>query len=66
VRKYCKDNEVKNLTYDEENDKIIVEYKGGKKTEELTNLTNELAQIKKYLLKNGKLKGNRRTLAEED
>jgi hypothetical protein len=29
-------------------------------------LTNELAQIKKYLLKNGKLKGNRRTLAEED
>ena len=67
VRKYCKDNEVKNLTYDEENDKIIVEYKGDKKTEELTNFSkSELAQIKKYLLKNGRLDGKKRTLAEED
>jgi hypothetical protein len=66
VRNYCKSNEVKNLTYDEENDKLIIEYKKDKPTEELSNLSGELAELKEYLLKNGKLKGKNRTLAESD
>jgi hypothetical protein len=66
VRSYCKTNEIKNLTYDEQNDKLIIEYKGDKKTEELTNLSDELAQIKSYLLKNGKLNGKKRMLDEAD
>ena len=66
VRSYCKTNEIKNLTYDEQNGKLIIEYKGDKKTEELTNLSDELAQIKSYLLKNGKLNGKKRMLDEAD
>ena len=66
VRNYCKNNEVKNLTYDEENDKLIIEYKKDKPAKELTDLSGELAEIKKYLLKNGKLKGKKRSLSEED
>ena len=66
VRNYCKSNDIKNLTYDEENNKLIIEYKQDKPTKELSDLSGELAEIKEYLLKNGKLNGKKRTLVEED
>ena len=67
MRNYCKTNEVKNLTYDEETGKLIIEYKKkDKPNKELTDLSDELAEIKRYLLKNGKPKGKQRTLTEVD
>src|SRR5205823_4820617 len=66
VRNYCKSNEVKNLTYDEETGKLIIEYKQDKPTKEITDLSGELAEIKKYLLKKGKADGKKRSLVEED
>ena len=47
VRNYCKSNDIKNLTYDEENDKLIIEYKQDKPNKEITDLSGELAEIKK-------------------
>src|SRR4051794_40617593 len=66
VRNYCKRKKVKSLTYDEEADKLIIEYKHDKPDKELTDLSDELAEIKKYLLKKGKVNGKNRSLVEED
>ena len=66
VRNYCKSNDIKNLTYDEETDKLIIEYKQDKPTKELTDLSGELDEIKRYLLKKGKANGKKRSLIEAD
>ncbi|CAI2191688.1 3986_t:CDS:2 [Funneliformis geosporum] len=67
VRKYCKDNGISGLEYDEETGKLIITYKNKPKSE-LDNLNEELQEIKNYLKKEGK-KGSdskRRLLTESD
>ncbi|CAI2177941.1 6293_t:CDS:2 [Funneliformis geosporum] len=69
VRKYCKDNDIKNLEYDEETGKLIITYKSKNKPKsELDNLNEELQEIKNYLKKEGKKSSNnkRRLLTESD
>ncbi|CAG8575263.1 2485_t:CDS:2 [Paraglomus occultum] len=54
VRKYCKDNDIKRLEYDEGTGKLIIIYnKSDKPKSELDNLNEELQEIKNYLKKNG-------------
>lgn len=66
VRNYCKSNDIKNLTYDEETEKLIIEYKQDKPNKEISDLSGELAEIKNYLLKKGQANGKKRSLVEAD
>src|SRR5205814_1608903 len=58
VRKYCRDNDIERLEYDEKSGKLIIIYKKSKnksKTElDIDNLNEELQKINNYLKKNGK------------
>jgi hypothetical protein len=67
VRKYCKDNDISGLEYDEETGKLIITYKSSNKPKsELDNLNEELQAIKNYLEKKGQSKGKRKFLTERD
>ena len=66
VRNYCKKNGIKKLSYDEATDKLIIEYKQNKPNKELTKFSGKSAELKKYLLKKGKVNGTKRNLLEED
>jgi hypothetical protein len=66
VRKYCKDNEVKKLEYDEDTGKLVIIYKNDKPKKELTNLTEELEGIKEYLKEKGKKDKKKRYLTDND
>ncbi|CAG8597625.1 61_t:CDS:2, partial [Ambispora gerdemannii] len=69
VRKYCKDNDVQRLEYDEDTSKLIITYKGNRPKSELETLTEEQEEIKNYLKKLGKQdknKNKRRFLTDSD
>ena len=69
VRKYCRDNDIQKLEYDEETGKLIITYKKSNKPKsELENLSEELQEIKNYLKKKGQKdnKNKRRILVEDD
>lgn len=67
VRKYCKDNDVKKLEYDEDTGKLVIVYaKTDKPKKELTDLTEELEGIKEYLKEKGKKDKRKRYLNSED
>jgi len=69
VRKYCKDNDIQKLEYDEETGKLIITYKNKNKPKsELDNLNEELQAIKNYLEKEGQKdnKNKRKFLTESD
>jgi len=67
MRKYCKDNDIQKLEYDEETGKLIITYKNKPKSE-LDNLNEELQAIKNYLEKEGQKdnKNKRKFLTESD
>ena len=65
VRKYSKDNDIKKLEYDEETGKLVIFYKSNKPKKEVSDLDNELQEIKKYLQKNGR-KSDRKLILEEN
>jgi hypothetical protein len=66
VRKYCKNNEVNKLEYDEDTGKLVIIYKTDKPKKELTDLTEELEGIKEYLKKKGKKDKHKRYLTNDD
>jgi hypothetical protein len=67
VQKYCKENGISGLEYDEETGKLIITYKNNNKPKsELDNLNEELRAIKNYCEKKGQSKGKRKFLTESD
>lgn len=66
VRKYCKENEIKKLEYDEDTGKLIIIYKTDKPKKELTDLNEELEGIKEYLKEKGKRDKKKRYLTDDD
>lgn len=66
VRKYCKNNEVSRLEYDEDSGKLIIIYKNDKPKQELTDFNEELEKIKEYLKEKGKKDKRKRYLNNDD
>jgi len=66
VRKYSKDNDIRKLEYDEETGKLVIFYKSNKPKREISDLDNELQEIKKYLQKNGRKSDKKMILEEND
>ncbi|CAI2172564.1 17524_t:CDS:2 [Funneliformis geosporum] len=56
VRKYCRDNGIDRLEYDEKTGKLLVIYKTNKPIEEKEALTEELERIREYVKKKGRTK----------